>query len=142
MTVHQVNCCIPAPPCGNILYDLEHKCHFLKCIFMFLKKTCFLLFLPIIWKHNAKRNYFKGILNLSQRENVLRLQGVTLLIFYPFDQRKFADHFYLSPSQSLMSPFITTDTLFTLKHQFGCLFFFYMLELMQFGVFFLLKVHI
>ena len=41
-----------------------------------------LFFLPVIWKHHAKviiffkRNYFKGILNLFQRENVLRSQGL------------------------------------------------------------------
>lgn len=68
-----------------------------------------------------KDNYFQGILNLSQRENVLRSQGVAILIFCKFDQRKLADRFYLSPSQSLMSPFITAYSLFTLKHQVGCL---------------------
>ena len=46
-------------------------------------------------------------------------RGYIILIFYPSDQRKCADHFYLSLSQSLMSPFITSYSLFTLKHQVG-----------------------
>lgn len=44
-----------------------------------------------------------------------RSQGVVILIFHPFTGK--TSHFCLLVSQSLMSPFITTYTLFTLKHQ-------------------------
>ena len=86
MTAREGPRCTAAPSCGNMVYDLEHKLDtrvFPRFFFFFFFKGILkLLFLPVIWKHHAKviiffkRNYFKGILNLFQRENVLRSQGL------------------------------------------------------------------
>lgn len=72
--------------------------HFKVSIFKFLKGiggggvlSCFVFANNL--KAPCKRDCLKGLLNLSQRENVFRSQGVGILILCPFDQRKFADHF-------------------------------------------------
>lgn len=120
--------------------------HFLKCICKFLKGICVCIIFANNLKASHKRNYFKCILNFSQREDVLRSQEVALLLFNPLDERKFADRFLpltitiINVSFCNYLYFVYFETPSWLSFLCFCFFFFNMAELIRF--LFKLKVHI